>query len=131
MSTVAWEAGRRAGLREATDVLESEQRVCWHEHQERRVACSQVVAQRLGVLIGVVRRRGEEDAGPTAITSVGELDALPDGSIVRCAIGSAWRKGNTYTPAEPWWCAGSEVEEPSSAITLPALLLWHPDWAQR
>lgn len=72
-------------------------------------------------------RRSREQA--CAITTVEQLDALPDGAIVRAATGQAWHRSGRYDPAEPWWGSGSEIESDSAGIARPARLIWHPDWA--
>ncbi|AVP42379.1 hypothetical protein SEA_MISHA28_81 [Mycobacterium phage Misha28] len=62
------------------------------------------------------------------IDTIEQLDALPDHSIIRCASGAGWHKQElTCSPGEPWWCAGSEIECPSSAIPLPARVLYTPE----
>ncbi|QDF19810.1 hypothetical protein QEH38_gp78 [Mycobacterium phage LilSpotty] len=80
------------------------------------------------------KREAEELAGEIAavvqprIDTVEQLDALPDHSIIRCASGAGWHKQElTCSPGEPWWCAGSEIECPSSAIPLPARVLYTPE----
>lgn len=65
------------------------------------------------------------------IYTVADLDALPDRSIVyEKHRDVAWMKDSRNNADEPWWCTGSEVEEPASAIVLPALLIRHPSWGQ-
>jgi hypothetical protein len=62
------------------------------------------------------------------ITTVEQLDALPDGTILRDADGQAWQKRvSRWTPNEPWMCAGSELEYQSAEIELPALVSWRPE----
>jgi hypothetical protein len=61
------------------------------------------------------------------IETVEQLDALPDHSIIRCAGGAAWHKQELYSQGEPWWCAGSEIESPPTAVQLPARLLYDPE----
>ncbi|AER49999.1 hypothetical protein CM00_gp69 [Mycobacterium phage Kugel] len=56
----AWEAGVAHGRREALNLLESEARWQW-ELDARRTPCAQVAAQRLGVLMSVLRDRLNED----------------------------------------------------------------------
>ena len=65
-----------------------------------------------------------------AITTATQLEILPDGCVIRCATGAPWHKSGRYNPAEPWWCAGSEVESDAAGIVLPAHLIWHPSWAR-
>ncbi|WP_217349364.1 hypothetical protein [Mycolicibacterium fortuitum] len=65
---------------------------------------------------------------PRQIETVEELDALPDHSIIRCASGAGWHKQELHcSPGEPWWCAGSEIESPSTDIPLPARVLYTPE----
>ena len=52
----AWEAGLEHGLRSALDLLESEARWQW-ELDARRHVGAQMVAQRLGVLMNILRNR--------------------------------------------------------------------------
>lgn len=57
------------------------------------------------------------------ITTVAQLDALPDGAVIRSGDQSYESAGAPY-----WLEPGSEIPRTSDGLTLPALLLWHPDW---
>jgi hypothetical protein len=61
------------------------------------------------------------------IRTVAELDALPDDSVIR-------RGGffpRTYEREGRYWHSpGDEMGDIAGPDMLPALLLWHPDWAQ-
>lgn len=59
------------------------------------------------------------------IDSIEQLDALPDGSVVRAREGAIFEKVTLYTgPGEPWWRSGSDVECATTQISLPATLLY-------
>lgn len=67
-----------------------------------------------------------------SVTTREQLDALPDGSVVReldVASPRVLEKYSTDTLAElygPWVQMGFEI--PTDAVVLPALLLFSPDW---
>lgn len=61
------------------------------------------------------------------IDSIEQLDALPDGSVVRAREGAIYEKDTQHTiPGEPWWPSGYDVECETTRIALPATLLWTP-----
>lgn len=70
---------------------------------------------------------------PRRIDTVEELDALPDGSVIRaniCDIGEVHVKSSDHHLADlygPWFPTGYEVPCPSDEIALPALLLPTPE----
>lgn len=63
----------------------------------------------------------------TLIGTVDELDALPDGSIVRDADGEAWKRDGSCEIGEAWFKAGGECDYPADRVPLPALVLWTPE----
>lgn len=64
------------------------------------------------------------------IRTVDQLEALPDRSVVyEKRRDVAWMKDGRASIDRPWWCTGSEIEEPSAEIVLPVLLIHHPDWS--
>lgn len=61
------------------------------------------------------------------VRTVEQFDALPEGVIIRDGHGDAWQR----IESSMWMATGSEVRyRPSDPEmpTLPALLVWHPDW---
>ncbi|ASJ79138.1 hypothetical protein SEA_ZENTIME222_57 [Mycobacterium phage ZenTime222] len=72
-----------------------------------------------GEIVAVVRPR---------IETVEQLDALPEGAVVRSDDGGVYVKDHRYTQAgEPWWPAGYDVECGSESISLPARVLYLPE----
>lgn len=61
------------------------------------------------------------------IRTVEQLDALPDGSIVRDADGEAWKRDGSCEIGEAWFRAGGECDYPADRVPLPALVLWTPE----
>lgn len=61
------------------------------------------------------------------VHEVEDLDALPDGSIVRDADGEAWKRDGSCEIGEAWFKAGGECDYPSSRVRLPALVLLTPE----
>ena len=98
----------------------------WLDGDEYRAFIGCTPAMVAQVAVNAYRRSREQAC---AITTVEQLDALPDEAIVRSNSGVSWHKSSRYDPTEPWWCTGSEIESPSEDVRLPALLIWHPDWA--
>lgn len=66
------------------------------------------------------------------VRTVEQLDGLPDHAIVRSSTdGHAYEKSMLFTMAgRRWWEAGNGSPVRSADIGLPALLIWHPDWAK-
>ncbi|AVP41727.1 hypothetical protein I5H14_gp071 [Mycobacterium phage Batiatus] len=89
------------------------------------------------------RRRDAEDVAELIaqlvyprIETVEQLDALPEGSVVRNDESRIFEKGGEVSLMElygPWFTPGCEVPDPSEALTLPARVLYsgldefHPD----
>lgn len=74
------------------------------------------------------------------ITTREQLDALPDKAIILTSTGSfqgqggPWQKDpDGYSREEAWMPGGYDVGYTSERVAeeLPALLLWHPDWADQ
>ncbi|MHC9292022.1 hypothetical protein ACRCUN_06115 [Mycobacterium sp. LTG2003] len=63
------------------------------------------------------------------IETVEQLDALPEGAVVRSDDdGGVYVKDHRYTlPNEPWWPAGYDVECGSAQIPLAARVLYTPE----
>ncbi|OBC14078.1 hypothetical protein A5784_30720 [Mycobacterium sp. 852013-50091_SCH5140682] len=77
-------------------------------------------------LIAEVRR-----LRPVRIDTVEQLDALPDGVVIVDDAECAWqRNGKSYLGTRSWWAAGSEIEELSSDIRLPAHVIHTPQAPQ-
>lgn len=88
---------------------------------------------RLGV-VATAAREAWRDA--RTVTSTDQLDALPEGSILRrsftsCAgleLHEIWE--HLFAG---WYCIGAPTSPPMGDYgipSLPALLIWHPDWGQ-
>lgn len=64
---------------------------------------------------------------PRMITTVEELDALPDESVVRSDFGVIHEKRVEFdTSRVVWVCPGDTDEHTAGKITLPATVLWEP-----
>ena len=65
------------------------------------------------------------------IDTVEQLDALPEGAVVRSDDdGGVYVKDHRYTgPGEPWWPTGYDVECASERIALPARVIHTPEVA--
>lgn len=64
------------------------------------------------------------------VTTTEQLDALPEGSVVRA--GDSWRGPGAWTKGranggEVWFHWALEYGEPAGEIPLPALVLWNPE----
>lgn len=57
-----------------------------------------------------------------------ELNALPEESVVRNIMFGVVFERQTENDGSLMWA--SIYGEPRSGISLPVLLLWHPDWEQ-
>ncbi|MDF9748677.1 hypothetical protein [Arthrobacter sp. ES3-54] len=65
---------------------------------------------------------------PHTITTVEELDALPEGSIVRTESYSLYVKDEIRVGPTSWWVTTNEqFDFPSIDITLPATALYIPE----
>lgn len=61
-----------------------------------------------------------------------ELDALPEGTIIRANNGHAYEKSMQFTMVgRRWFEAGNSSPERSADIPLPATLLYIPDYVRR
>lgn len=60
------------------------------------------------------------------ITTIQQLDALPDGCVVRDQRGLLWEtdQGNMYT-------ASFATPMCIKTVALPAVIVWHPEWETR
>ena len=60
------------------------------------------------------------------ITTIQQLDALPDGCVVRDQRGLLWEtdQGNMYT-------ASFATPMCIKTVALPAVIVWHPEWENR
>lgn len=72
-------------------------------------------------------RAGREDALAEhrellTVRSVEELDALPEGSVVKDSVGVIWEKDCG------WWTPGIDMERVVEPDWVPALVLYRPDW---
>ena len=65
---------------------------------------------------------------PREITTVEELDALPEGSLV---LDSASPPCPWELSDDAWWAPGDGASHPTLAITLPGRVLWTPEEAGR
>jgi hypothetical protein len=75
-----------------------------------------VIALKNGHVIGLLARI--QELTPRTVTTVEELDALPELSVIRNADW-VWERS-----ASEWWGAGSEQATPSRNIFLPATVLY-------
>lgn len=69
------------------------------------------------------------------IRTVEQLDALPEGSVIRSGRSVLERgssRGRGLGPVESrWYGIGWELSVDADDIELPALLVWHPDWSEQ
>lgn len=64
---------------------------------------------------------------PRTITTAGELDALPDESVVRSDFGVIHEKDCDFDSDEPYWsCVGIDGRYGSGRVTLPATVIYEP-----
>lgn len=66
------------------------------------------------------------------VRTVEQLDALPEGSVIRSGRSVLERgssRGRGLGPVESrWYGIGWELSVDADDTELPALLVWHPDW---
>lgn len=77
--------------------------------------------------------QAEEWRDVCTVRTVEQLDTLPPGSVIRDGLsepdfGCVFEKSSDGEGEVPWWYDGSPHE--ISDISLPALLVWHPDWVK-
>jgi hypothetical protein len=69
---------------------------------------------------------GRASAAPRVVTTVEELDALPEGSVVNSSSGDVFLQGFA-TDFGSWEAVGDDRSWDTRNIALPALVLFTPD----
>lgn len=68
------------------------------------------------------------DAMHPRIETADQLDALPNGSIIRPESGTGWLSGGSWTKYDDeWYSWAMDYGEPSNQVPLPAILLWRSE----
>ena len=68
---------------------------------------------------------------PRTITTVEELDALPDGTIILSEVGGCWEAGEWRGHGMNWWKEPGRREiAHSEDLALPATVLYTPEAAE-